>query len=62
MSVYVLSSNGKESWKMIRERIRIATKNIEWPDYLSAKFGDGTSSGFCVIMLTHAHTHTPVGT
>jgi len=27
--------------------------------YPAAKFGDYTSNGFCVIVLTHTHTLTP---
>ena len=63
MSVYTLTPNGKESWKMIQddERIWIATKNNGWPRlgmyYPPAKFGDDMYSALCYRANIHIHTH-----
>jgi len=56
----MVKNSGKCS--TIHEGIQMTTRNSGWPGLgmycPSVNFGDDTSSGFCVIILTH--THTPV--
>jgi len=65
MSVYALSANDKESWKIILDPQRNPDRrHKQWMtrtchvQLSTAKFGDDTFSGLCYRADTHPHTST----